>query len=103
MKETTIKIDGKDLILKQSIRAIMAFEKLTGKEAFNANTTITDGVTMFYCMLQASNPEFSMTFDEFLSYIDTDPNAVPQYYNRLSTFINKTEKAVKEKPEAETR
>lgn len=103
MKQTTLKINGQDLILKQSFRALIAFEAQTGKNAFNVNTSITDGIIMFYCMLQAANETFKMTFDDFLSYLDTDPNAVPKYYSYLASIAEKTEKAMPNKKKAETR
>jgi len=80
MNQLTIKIEGKDLVIKQSFRALMEFERMTGRNAYEVNTSINDSVTFFYCILKGCNKGlFNYTFDDFLDILDQNPQILAQY------------------------
>jgi len=98
MKQTTIKINGQELTLKRTFKALMQFEALSGKSAFGVSISITDGLKMFYCMLSAANENFSPSFSEFLTILDEDPGPVEQFYKYMASLVeDKTEKAINKK------
>lgn len=71
MNTIKIKIGDIEYTIKQSFRALMTFEKLTGKSVQELNETIEDVTTLFYAVLQANNRQtFKYTFDEFIDLLD---------------------------------
>lgn len=76
-----VKIKGIAIPLIGNNRAILDFEKMSGK-SFNAIDSHTDSLQFMYCSLKAGarkeGKSFSMTFDEFIDYIDQNPDALPQ-------------------------
>ena len=64
-----VTIKDKEITLKQSFRALIAYEQITN-ETFNPST-ITDMILYFYCVI-ISSKEFDepMTFEEFMDYLD---------------------------------
>ena len=102
MKQATVTIKDSEYNIKQSFRALMEFEKLTGKNAFEANTSVTDTLTMYYSLLLASNDAFVMSLNDFLACLDEDANILPQFHNYMKSLIE-PEKAVATKKKVETR
>lgn len=78
-----IKIDNKDIELRVTMRAMIIFEKIADK-AFNI-TTVTDLILYFYANILACYPDFNMTFDEFLSYLDENSDV----FKMFTDFIEK--------------
>jgi len=108
MNQTKIILNDQEYILKQSFRGLMIFEKMTGKNAYQANTSMNDSLTMFYAMLQASNrTTFTMSFDEFLDQLDEFPEALSEYNSYLVSLYAESsediETAVADKKKVETR
>lgn len=64
-----VTIKEKEITLKSSFRALIAYEQITN-HTFNPST-ITDMILYFYCVI-ISSKEFDepMTFDEFMDYLD---------------------------------
>lgn len=79
----TVHIKGKDIELKYTIRALMMYENMVDN-TFNPQG-VTDMVTFFYCIVLASSKDYSITFDEFIDYID-ESNYV---LNDFKEWINK--------------
>ena len=79
MKTATIDYNGKAYNIKQSFRALIEFEKITGRNAYEASTSITDSITILYAMLRVCNTDFILTHDEFLDGLDENPNALNQF------------------------
>lgn len=103
MKKITVTINQKQLVVEQSFRSLMEFEKMTGKNAYEVNTSVTDSMTLFYCMLKAANREtFQLSFDEFLTYLDTHPETLDQFNSYIMSLAN-PEQAVADKKKAEKR
>ena len=103
MKQTTIKVKEQELILKQSFRALMQFEEMTGKNAYEINTKVSDSITIFYCMLAAANEQFTLSFNQFLDELDKSPELLAEF-NAFMLSLVTPEKAVKKsKKKVETR
>ena len=77
-----IKINDKEIDLKITMRAMIIFEKIADKP-FNP-ITITDLILYFYATILACCPDFDMTFDSFLSYLDDNSDLFKQF----TDFIN---------------
>jgi len=100
----TIAVKGKDYQLRQSFRALMVFEQLTGKNAYQISSSITDTINLFWCMLSSANPDFDITIDAFIALLDDRPELLEQFNTYLLSFIDNTpEKAVTNKKKEEKR
>ena len=79
-KTTTITIEGKDYILKNSLKAAFLWAEITRKEIYQITNSLTDGVTFFYCLLKVSNgAKFRYTLDEFTDVVEADPEMFSSY------------------------
>lgn len=95
MKTNTINFEGKDYTIKQSFRALMMFEEMAGKQASEANDSVTDLLKMFYAILKSSNMDtFNYSFDAFIEMIDSNINAVSEFTEFLT---NSQPKEIKKK------
>lgn len=72
-----ITINEKTVTLKKSFRSVIAFEQAM-KKSFNLEN-LTDTIMYFYCTILSSDQELVITFDDFLAYIDENPNAITEF------------------------
>jgi len=98
-KNITVKIDGKKYKLKKhSYRAMMQFEELAQKPIVKMKT-FRDQITFLYCLLNASNEDFSYTFDEFIDVLEEDDKIFQQFvglvYDKTGTEEEAKKKAMK--------
>jgi len=77
----TFNINGKEYQLKYSFRALMIYENITHK-SFNPKT-ITDMIVFFYSIILAANKGCELMFEEFMDWIDDNPESV----NDFSTWL----------------
>ena len=78
----TISINGKDFILKYTLRAFFIFETLTGYP-FQFGKLI-DEYILFYSFLMANNKDsFDIPFDEFIELCGEDL----QHFNLFKEFL----------------
>lgn len=70
MKKTII-LNGKEYIIKYTIRALFIFEQITGKPFEVA--TLLDSYILMYSMLLANNDD-CLSWDDFLNCVDENPN-----------------------------
>ena len=68
----TVKINGKEYPLKYSLRALFAYEKLTGHNGFEVNCT-EDSFRMMYAMVKGGSRDCDLTWDDFIDACDADP------------------------------
>lgn len=83
-----VTIKEKEITLKSSFRALIAYEQITN-HTFNPST-ITDMILYFYCVI-ISSKEFDnepMTFDEFLDYLDEHQDLL----NTFTTWLTESSK-----------
>lgn len=83
--------------VKYSFRAHMVYENSTNKTY--PNNTITDLIIFFYCCLLASNKDISLSMDEFIDYLDENPDKLTEFSNLL---IAKNEKVKAMSPKETT-
>ena len=73
-----IHILGRDIELKATFRAYLIFENITGK-SFQQLSTLVDVLTFFYATILGSAKTTDISFDDFLDYIDANPNIVTEF------------------------
>lgn len=74
-------INNQDVKLKQSYRGIVFYEQMAGK-SFNPVTTF-DMLLYFYAIILGSNKDVNITFDEFMDWIDENPEMPLHFANWL--------------------
>ena len=70
-----ITILGREIELKSSFRSYMIYENITGK-SFQSLTTLADIITFMYANVLAVLKSPEISFEEFLDFIDENPNEV---------------------------
>lgn len=89
-----INLNNKDIELKYSFRALMMYENVTGT-SLNPQG-LTDIMTFFYCVVLSSAKDYTITFDDFVDYIDENPSKVGEFSEWLRKVI-KSNSIVKKK------
>lgn len=100
MESMKIKIGESVYNIKQSFRALMIFEEITGKNINNANDSVTDILTMFYSLIKGNNKYFEFSFEQFVELVDDNPESVEaftDYLNNLSKEQTPEQKPTKKK------
>lgn len=69
----TLKYKGKEYEIKYSIRAMLMYENVKQEKEFNS---LTDVVTLFYCFFVCCTKDYSLSFDEFLEWVDDNPDSI---------------------------
>ena len=85
-----IQILDKEVELKNSFRAYIIFENITGK-SFQSVNTLGDILIFMYSTVLASLKTTDISFDAFMDYIDENPDVVTQFSLWLAQsheFIN---------------
>lgn len=85
MHNMKIKLNDKEIELKYSFRALMAYENVMDKSL--EMNTLSDILTFFYCIVITSARDNSIKFDDFMDYVDKHPEAVAEFNSWLSTVI----------------
>lgn len=99
-----ITIKDQEYNLKYSIRALFLYERITGK-SFEA-TSLENQFIFFFCLVLSSNPDMSMTFEDFIDAIDSgdlDVNEINQFVaeqqqKQAELAAKKNKKADSKKP-----
>lgn len=73
-----VQILGRDIELKATFRAYIIFENITGK-SFQQLSTLADVLTFFYATILGSAKTTDISFDDFLDFIDANPNVVTEF------------------------
>lgn len=73
-----ITILGREIELKSSFRSYMIYENITGK-SFQSLTTLADIITFMYANVLAVLKSPEISFEEFLDFIDENPNEVTKF------------------------
>lgn len=72
-----VKYKNNDYELKYSFRSMMLFENIT-HETFSVRT-YTDTIVFFYCTLVTAAGDDTIDFDEFLMWLDDNPEYVKEF------------------------
>ena len=73
-----VNILGREIELKATFRAYIIFENITGK-SFQQLSTLADVLTFFYATILGSAKTTDISFDDFLDFIDANPNVVTEF------------------------
>jgi len=81
-----IRINDKDIELKNSFKAYIAYEEVAG-ESFTPKG-LKEVITLYYCMAMTSDLSLAITFDEFIEWLDANPGELAKF----SAFLSETAK-----------
>ena len=93
-------INDKEITLKSSFRAMVAYEQIT--DHIFSPSTVTDILVYFYCCIISSKDyDGTMTFDEFMDYLDDNPTIL-QEFSEWMTETSKQNEVFKKKKKKKT-
>lgn len=72
-----ITINDKTINLKKTFRSVIAYEQATNKP-FNP-ITISEIIMYFYCVVIASDTTVEITYDDFITWLDDNPNTIKDF------------------------
>ena len=81
-----ITIKNKTVNLKYTFRALMIYENIANK-SFNPKG-ISDVVIFFYSVVIATTKDNTITFDDFLDWLDEQPTAINEFSVWLTEVFN---------------
>jgi hypothetical protein len=81
-----ITIKGNTVSLKYSFRALMIYENITQK-SFNPKG-ISDVVVFFYSVVVASTKDTTLSFDDFIDWLDDNATAINDFSVWLTSVFN---------------
>ena len=82
-------IKDKEIELKYSIRSLIMFENMAEKSF--APETLTDIITFMYCVVVSSSKDYSLTFDDFIDFLDENPDVIKDFGDWLQSSANSNE------------
>lgn len=88
-----INIIDKEITLKYSLRAMMMYENVTNKTLNPSG--ITEVVTFFYCVVLASSKDYSLSFEDFMDWLDENPDTLKEFGEWLQATFTNTNKLKK--------
>lgn len=91
-----LKINDKNVELKYSLRSMMMYENVTNSTF--APSSITDIITLFYCVVITSMKDYSYSFDAFLDWLDENTDKLEDFSQWIQDINTNTEKLKKEQP-----
>ena len=80
-----IKVEDKKVTLKYGFRALMMFERITGKTFQGGG--LNDCLTLFYCCFVAGDLNTNVTFDSFIEWCDDNPIEVVNFTQWLTNKL----------------
>lgn len=93
-----ITIKDKTITLKYSFRSMIIYEKIMN-ESFKPHG-VTQLVVYFYSVVMASSEGLSLTYDEWMDYLDANPKALSDFSLWLQSVYS-TNEQMKEESEGE--
>lgn len=78
-----VTINKKKITLKYSIRALIMFENITQGEY--THSTLNDSLTLFYCYIMSSVKDYTISWDDFLDFIDKDVSVLQKFNDWLAS------------------
>ena len=81
----TIKINDKEIELKQTIRSLLMYENIKGESYQPKN--LNDILLYIYCVVVASSKDYSLSYDDFIDWVDEHPDELTQ----IVKFIQDTQ------------
>lgn len=78
-----LQIKNTEITLKYSFRSLIIYEKIAGK-SFEPKT-LGDIIIYFYSSVLGSSKDFTLTYDEFLDWLDENPSAIADFSKWLAS------------------
>lgn len=78
-----VTIYDKEIELKYTLRSMLMYENITDK-TFNPST-MSDVITFMYCIVVASSKDYSLKFDDFIDWLDENPNIINEFGEWIQT------------------
>lgn len=82
-----LNIKGNEITLKYSFRSMMIYEKIVG-ESFQPNG-LTEVIIYLYSTILASKKEIDLSFDDFVDWLDDNPNTINEFNEWLLSIMDK--------------
>ncbi len=82
-----VTIKNKEIELRYSFRSMMIYEKITGT-SFNPKG-VTEIMIYFYSSILASDKNIDLSFEEFMNWIDENPNALNDFTMWITSTLTK--------------
>lgn len=73
----TITIKDTEVKVRQTFRSHIIYEQITGNTFSPKN--VTDIITFLYSTVMACNPEITIDFNEFLDWLDENPDTLAEF------------------------
>lgn len=80
-----ISINNKTITLKYSLRAMMMYENITGGTL--TPSSLTDVITFFYCVAVSSSMDYSLQMEEFIDWLDDNPDVLNEFGEWLQKVV----------------
>lgn len=96
MKKFKLNIEGVEYLIKLSIRTLMTYEELSGKN-YTDISTMRDMLIYMYSGLYASNSGFPYDFDSFIALVDDSPEIFETFLSNLMDVNTLSDSDVKKK------
>jgi hypothetical protein len=78
-----VTINDKEIELKYTLRSMLMYENITDK-TFNPST-MSDVIPFMYCIVVASSKDYSLKFDDFIDWLDENPNIINEFGEWIQT------------------
>ena len=88
-----LNINGKKVELKYTMRAMIMYENITN--AVFSPKTISDIITLFYCVVLSSMKDYTLTFEGFLDWLDENTDELTNFSQWLQDINGNTERLKK--------
>lgn len=72
-----VEIENREIELRYTFRAYMIFEQITEHSFTGSN--LSDFITFFYSVLMASDRELAIDFDNFIEWLDDNPDKLNEF------------------------
>jgi hypothetical protein len=87
LKQLKIKFNGIEYQCKRNYAAVLMFEEIAGKSAFQINTTLKDSLIMHYAMIKANNLTFDYDFHGFIVQYDIEKENDNDLFSVISQYL----------------
>jgi hypothetical protein len=85
-----ITINNQAIDLKINMKTFLLYENITDS-SFTA-TSMTDLLTFFYCIVVSSMDDYSLSFDDFLNWVNDNPDHLSGIYQWIIDSQNNQSK-----------
>ena len=87
LKQLKVKFNGIEYQCKRNYAAVLLFEELLNKSAFQITTTLKDSLTMHFAMIKANNTDFNYDFNEFIRQYDIEKENQNDLFSIISAYL----------------